>query len=430
MDIAFNKQLGLSKAGFLLLAILFCTYVRISLLIVYPLVVIAVLYICNWKLNRNILYVFAAVAVCWLFSFRNGIHLKYNIVSFYYYIPFLILVFASPHPNPNTSNYFRMFVNGLTIVAIVNNIPGIIQYFIQPNDDRFVGIYGSFTVSQNGLSILNAVLFFYYLSKYIIQKNAENFILIIFFLFCCIMGFYGAGQLALIAATMLTFLKVKTKNIIQLALVSILGLGMIVLLMHLISPSTLEYNITILKKFLDPTAPRAPRKLIVFRNYFNSYPSHILDFLFGSGPGTFNSRSAFMVGSPSYFNVEFIKSDAQPYYFKNYAYPLWNETNTGPYDGFMNQPFTSILSLLGEYGLIITTAVLLFAVKKFHYFNKVSSAIAKNANVEVESMMYKFCSIYLLLLIVIDNYIEYPEIIGLLLILIKMSQQQISKALK
>ena len=179
---------------------------------------------------------------------------------------------------------------------------------------------------------------------------------------------------------------------------------------------------------LDPTAANAPRKIIVFRNYFNAYTSDLADLLFGSGPGTFNSRSAFMVGSPSYFSVAFIKSAEQPPYFRDYAYTLWNPSNTGPYDGFMNQPFTSLLALLGEYGLLVTMTIGYVALKKFRYYVNAGRQVVRQAGLSVEYKMFRFCSIFVLLLIIIDNYIEYPEIIALLLIVVKICQQRLKGA--
>jgi len=415
------------QATFVLLAVLFCTYLRLSLLFVYPLIAVFIFYLCNWKLSRNALWIFALLLICWVFSFRNGLYLKYNLVSFYYYLPFLLLLFANPQPGKEHPNFFKLMMTALTGVVIINDIPGIIQYCIHPNDDSFVGIYGIFTVSQNGLSILNAILFFYYLAKFQSDKKYINLGLLVFFLICCVLGFYGAGQLVLIASIVLSFLKIKGKNLIQLALVSIVTLSVVVILMKLISPNTLDYNINIIRLFLDPSAPGAPRKLTAFQNYFTAYPSHIIDFLFGSGPGTFNSRSAFMVGSPTYFNVDFIKSDVQPFYFKNYAYPLWNYTNTGPYDGFMNQPFSSLLALLGEYGLIITSLILVVIGNRFVYYSRISNDLIRQSGTSVELKMYKFCSIYAALLVIIDNYIEYPEIIALLLIIAKLGRQQLNK---
>lgn len=428
MDLTTEKKLSGHQIGFLLLAILLGTYLRVSLLLIYPILVIIIFMAFHWKLDRNAIYLFLFVLFIWLLSFRNGFHLKYNIVSFYFFIPFLLLLFAVPPKTDHQRNYLKMLMDALTLVAIINNIFGIIQFIIKPGDDRFEGIYGSFTVSQNGLSLINAVLFFYHLTVYQFQKKSINLVLFIFFLICSVMGFYGAGMMVLILTLILTFFNIRLKNILKLIIITGATLAGVIMLMKLISPATFDYNVAIIKRFLHPSAANAPRKLIIFQNYFNAYTSNLIDFLFGSGPGTFNSRSAFMVGSPSYFNLGIIKSDAQPYFFREYAYTLWNPSNTGPYDGFMNQPFTTILSILGEYGLIFTILLFYTLSNRYKYFVRLGNKMAKAQGVSIEFRMYKFCSILALLLILIDNYLEYPEIIAMLLITIKFSQQELRKA--
>src|SRR5687767_14767750 len=353
-----ERRLFVNYAVAGLLAILFCTYFRISLLVIYPLLVIFVFYYFKWKLDRNAVYLLTFTLIFWLLSFRNGLYLKYNLISLYFYIPFIVLLFASPSKINSERNYLKILMYAVSIIVVINNFFGFYQYVLRPNDDSFEGLYGTFTVSQNGLSLVNSILFFFYLCMY--QKHKKNIFLVlsVFFMISSVMGFYGAGLMAFLGALVLTYFRTKLKNIFILFFSLVIVLVLIYILMKTISPLTLDYNINIIKKFLDPTAVNAPRKLIIFRNYFNAYPSNLPDLLFGSGPGTFNSRSAFMVGSPSYFTAEFIKSPAQPQYFRDYAYTLWNPSNTGPYDGFMNQPFTSILSLLGEYGLLITLGIL------------------------------------------------------------------------
>lgn len=439
MNSRWNEKFSAHKVLLLLLALLFCTYLRVSLLMIYPLLTIGMFFFFKWKLDRNIIFLFATGVLCWLFSFRNGIYLKYNLVSFYYFVPFLMLLLAVPQTSPtqpNTEenqyssqvNYFRTFMNCLTALAVINNIPGIIQYLIHPYDDSFVGIYGSFTVSQNGLSLINAILFFYHLNLFLCYRSKTSLGLSLFFLVGCVMGFYGAGQMVLIIALVLTYLKARKKSILQLILATGFTLAVVSLIMKSVSPATFDYNVAIINKFLNPNSADAPRKIVVFRNYVTGYTSNTLDFVFGSGPGTFNSRSAFMVGSPTYFNVDIIKSDDRPYYFSKYAYTLWNETNTGPYDGFMNQPFSSILALLGEYGLLFVIILSILLVSRFLKITRMASASSSHADVRIETRMYRFCSIFLLLLLIIDNYIEYPEIACLILIIINLGQQQIRKA--
>jgi len=414
-------RLQLRHLCFLILALVFTTYFRVSLLVIYPLLVLTVFIGLKWKLDRNAYYLLSLLLVCWLLSFRHGLFLKYNAVSLYFFIPFLLLILARPKPVARPG--MKLLMSALTIFAVINNLIGIAQFIAFPNDDSFSGMYGRFTVSQNGLSLVNAVLFFYYFNVYLARKRTLPLLSSGFFLFSMVMGFYGAGLMAVMLTLVLTYLKIRLKNILMVILITVVVMAAVAALMQMIAPATLEYNVEIIKRFLYATGSNVPRKLIVFKNYISAYPQNFFDFLFGSGPGTFNSRSAFMVGSPTYFHLDAIKSDAQPPYFSNYAYPLWNETNTGPYDGFMNQPFTSILSLLGEYGVLFTAALLYVAIGRFRNAVKAGRRYALEGKSAIDHAMFRYCSILAFVLILIDNYLEYPEIAAFLLIVAKLSEQ-------
>lgn len=425
MDRLLKIKLSFTNVILLALAILFSTVFRVSFLLVYPLIVIFLFYFFRWKVDLSILFFLLLVGLFWLLSFRNGFFIKYNLVSLYYFVPFFLLVFAKPVKN-DIKGHFDGFMKALAAVTILNDVFGIAQYIRNPGDDNFVGLYGQFTVSQNGLSLLNAVLFFYYLLLFFEKRRKKYAFLAGFFIVCSIMGFYGAGMIAFIASMVIYYMKFTLKKLIKfLFLMSVVILS-IYFVMKIISPKTLQYNINIIKKFWTASTTNAPRKLKVFYNYGDAYLKNPVDLFLGSGPGTFNSRSAFMVGSPTYFNmVQFIKSEEKPYYFFNYAYPLWNEQVITWYDGFMNQPFTSILALLGEYGLISTVFLFIFLIRNYRRVNRQSRNLGYRYNVSIPASIFKFTSIFTLSLIVIDNYIEYPEIIALLITISKLSEQSI-----
>jgi hypothetical protein len=416
-----------SDVFFFLLAFLLCTYARVSLLIVYPLLVAVCFIYFKWKIQQTGILVLLLMLAFWLFSFRNGIFLKFNLVSFYFYLTFVVLLFASPGNQFTKEEYLRGWITALTCVALINNVFGIIQYIRNPGDDSFVGIYGRFTVSQNGLSLVNGILAFLHFLFFQQSKRKVSLVLAIFFLICSVMGFYGAGIIALLASVVLFYLRITLRNILRLIIVAGLSLLLVYYLMKFISPDTLEYNIAILKRFASPSVERMPRKLIIFKNYGEAYFNNWKDFVFGSGPGTFNSRSAFMVGSPTYFNLNIIKSDVQPHHFSNYAYTLWNASNTGPYDGFMNQPFSSFLALLGEYGLLITLIIFWSMYRMLKKVGPVQIRYSSAGWKNLAAPAIRFLLILTFFLILIDNYIEYPEIIFLILFTIKLAYMDLAK---
>ncbi len=402
------------------------TVLRVSLLAISPLLILLLLSELQFTIRRYIINLLFIIGISYLISFFNGIYFKYNLLSFYYIIPFLFFLFSKPRYNVIHLNLFSYAIYFLTIITLASNLVGLIQYINYPNDDSFAGFYGRFTVTQNGLSIINAILFYFYLKKYFSTDKPYNLVLSLIFGLSFIMGFYGGGVIVVIATLFVQSLEMKPARLLKtIALAAIVGL-LVGGAIYMIRPQTLKYNLNILNRFSGKANGPVPRKLLSYKNYILSYKENIRDFLFGSGPGTFNSRSAFVVGSPDYFKVAgSFKSTDQPYYFKNYAYTLWNASNTGRWnDGFMNQPFSSLLAFLGEYGLIFTIFFFIYYVKQHR---TVMSYDIYDENKRLIKDTYKFISVLLVFLLIIDNYAEYPEIYILLILLMKLAEKEIGK---
>lgn len=423
----FKRKISLNSIFLITVALIFSTVLRVSLLFIYPLLALAFIWLFNFRVSKNGISLILLVIIAWLFSFRNGIYLKFNLVSFYYYLTFLLLLFARPTVRSFSFDPLYILRISLSIFVFINNCFGLIQYIRLPDDDSFVGIYGKFTVTQNGLVLLNTVLFFWYLQLYFQTRRKFDLFASFFFLVCMVLGFYGAGLIVLFGAILLFYVKLNVSSVLKVSVIAIVFGVIVYFLMDLISPRTLEYNFNIIKKFWNASPETAPRKLIIFYRYITGYPRHILDFLFGSGPGTFNSRSAFMVGSPSYFNVNFVKSDLKPEYFNTLAYPLWNPSVVTRFDGFMSQPFSSLLAFLGEYGAVVVGLFFLEAHAQFRRVVRFAQMGPGN-RISLEGKLFRFFSFLLLLLCVVDNYIEYPEVVGLILVIIKLIERKIYEA--
>ncbi len=400
---------------------------RISLVVFYPFVALFIAVYYRFRLTASLIILIILAGLSWFLSLFEGFFLKYNVLSFFYMLPFLLLLFSDPAAKQNKQPaHLTLFIRCLTLIALINDVIGVAQIFYNPNsDDSFIGIYSEYSVSINGLMILNAVLFFYYFLCYRDKNTIVSLLLSVFFLGCAILGFYGAGLVVCTAAFILAFYRFQLTAIIKSFAIGLVSLATVSLVMMIVKPITFEYNVANLKKIISFDIKNGPRKLTSFYNYGISYPRDVKDFLFGSGPGTFNSRSAFMVGSPSYFQLfNFIKDEDKPYYFENYAYSLWNEKNTSKQlflDGFRNQPFSSILAFMGEYGLIFTVC---FFLLYYRYYRRVANVYYSSPNTSgsaVDFTFFKFLIILLPLLLLIDNYLEYPEIMLLLLLSIKLS---------
>jgi len=345
-------------------------------------------------------------------------------------IPFLLLLFAVPTKKSLAEhNVLNKFVDLLAVLAVINDLVGTWQYIDHPTDDSFIGIYSRYSLSLYGLMALNIVLFGWYFSLFLQYRKKTNLVISLGFLLAAVMGFYGAGLAAFVCAFVVSFFRFRLIAAIRVLLISVVTVFILYYLTRWLRPEALNYYEVSAGRLMEFNKKTSPRKILSFYNYATAYPSDAKDFLFGSGPGTFNSRSAFMAGSPYYFTkFSFLKSAEQPFYFKNYIFPLWNNTNTSQLllqDGFRNQPFSSLLAFLGEYGLIF---FLLFGFAVFQYFKRVNNTGGKfNPSLCGLHWIFRFLLIFLFSLLFIDNYLEYPEVILLITVLMKLVHIEIAK---
>lgn len=413
-----------------MLCIIAGTFLRVSLLVIYPVLVFVVIYLFRFRFSASLIIMLGLAVLSLLASFYPHLFLRYKLMSLYYVIPFLILLFAEPVRTGERYSLLKLFMTCLAGVAAFNNVIGVFQVIANPMyDDSFQGIYSEYSLSLNGLMLINAILFFYYFVNFLETRRFFYFVLLTFFAISATLGFYGAGLVICTIAFILTFLHISPASLIKTTSIGIVAVAMVYLLLRLLNPVVLEYNLANIRKLTSLDVQYGPRKLISFYNYGISYPKNAKDFLLGSGPGTYVSRSAFIVGSPDYAaSLQFVKDDDQPYYFKNYAYTLWNKENTSRalyLDGFRNQPFSSVLALLGEYGFLFFSV---FCILYGGYIQKVRRLFKQHGttgDLLPTYRFFKFLVLLLPLLLLIDNFLEYPEVMLILLPAIKFAHADI-----
>jgi hypothetical protein len=164
-------------------------------------------------------------------------------------------------------------------------------------------------------------------------------------------------------------------------------------------------------------------------------------FLTGSGPGTFNSRASFLLNG-DYAKSKFLENILgvhTPKYAVIGVYPLWN-TELAQASTFMhgtrNQPFSSIIALLAEYGFVFVFLLALFVFKKQ---TRLVRNITSFLNHETDDLqgarlltmlkLLKFSSLFLAILLFTDNYFEYPEIIFLFVMIYKLIELEYKTSL-
>lgn len=202
---------------------------------------------------------------------------------------------------------------------------------------------------------------------------------------------------------------------------------------YVIAPKTLLYTIENVKKFQKAADDiekndisnnkRIPRKILIYYYYYKNYMLDNTRLLFGTGPGTFNSRISFLLngdyspGNP----FEKVFGVQKPYYAAKYAHPLWKKQmvqNVKKYhDGTRNQPFSSVIALLSEYGAIFFVTLLVFSYSKVRKIILQLDRLAFNGNKEADALK-KFLSVTIIFIglnLFVDNLLEFTEMMFFIL---------------
>lgn len=344
----------------------------------------------------------------------------------------LVLIFLNP-----TKRIFSVqdWFSISTKVLFVVNISAFIDFFyvmifkIRALDDGFLGLYGASGLNMHTLSIINFIYAIYYFNK-------KRYWLFTFFIFSGFMCFYGLGLVVFIIAFGSTLLMTLNKRYLVYILISPFLIITILILTSVLNPSVFKYmsnNILDsysaietmsykdeMERVSNYKSVKTPRKLLAFVGAHYRIKSNPEILIYGTSPGTYNSRTSFLLnGEYSKSSiVEYINS--QPEYAKRDIYSLWNKNINYQYnDGTRNQPFSSVLSFVMEYGLIISLLVVVLFKFKYKRIRHL------NGNLK---LFVRFFFLFLFLNLLSENYLEYPELMVLVIILTKtMEMNEISK---
>lgn len=343
-------------------------------------------------------------------AYSNPINLVFSLLLLF---PFVYLLnfsesLISNLEKINLSKFLDLFI----YLLILNGSIGLVQYGIYRHDDAAIGFYGRSSLQVHGLAIIYFMAALYMISRPVKTANVIKSGLLLLFMLSC---FYGAGLVAAVFALALSSL-LFSKNKLKMLSISVLGLSLIGIAGWLISPNTMIYNYIVLNKFFEGISSIVftgtadtlgmPRKLVVWLAYFQAITDSTHSFITGFGAGAFNSRAAFLLNG-DYASVSFLPISISNIH-SVYVMPLWSSDilSQAYSDGTMNQPFSSILAVLAEYGALGLIFIFL-GIRRFQ-------RAINNCN-EQRTQKTRYLNsvlvIFFMTLCLFDNILEYPEIV-------------------
>ena len=347
----------IKKQSVLLLffSILFFTPMRAIVIFICPFLVMKIANIFHLRHGSYWTMLWVCAVISALFAFvAQGNSLSNIILSLWIVMPMVFLTVAD-NKTVRCNITLAAFLSISTKVLLVMDLLGAFSYFIlygTKSEDAFGVPYGFYFLRVHGLALLNALYFFYYMSLIVVGKNKDRrtILLTIVFFLSFMLCFFGLGTILLL----LTFAVVAILIFpIKKILVALVFCFIALLAIDKINPHFIDYTIGNIQMEDDDFSNR--RKIQCFINYGEYFNENLPASIFGTGPGGFNSRVAFFLNNDA--NNIFVNTigHSMPEFHKEYVYPLKNYIVTSfdeGTDGTRNQPFSSLISIFSEYGLL------------------------------------------------------------------------------
>ena len=415
-----------------ILAILMFTFLRKGLILIYPilLILITVVFRTVYKQLSQLSILLALIGSIYSLFFNGGYISNVIMSLLIFYLPIIILLSPATKHLISLDKFMKittkvlMFVN---ISAFMNFIINLYTHSVMV-DDGFVGLYGQSGLIMHTLSLINFIYCVYFFYEKKIKKST-------FFFLSGFLCFYGLGLVIFTIVIIILLLTKVSFEKIKYILISVLLFGLITAISNKINPKIFSYmkeNITLtaegfsnysyekqMKIARENKRTKVPRKITAFTGGLKRM-TELEIFIFGTGSGSYNSRTSFLLNGEYSKLISSSKNKAnRPAYAEIDIYPLWNRNITYQYnDGTRNQPFSSALALIVEYGFLQFLLISLLFYK----------LIVRLKNNSENPVFFKFLIIFLIINLFTENYIEYPEFFILVILLVKIIETDIEIA--
>lgn len=396
------------------------TFLRKGLLILLPVLLVLIIQI--FKVRTSI-YILLSFLFVFLSIVINAVFFDFHVVNtimslLLLFLPTVLLVskpvvhYFSIEEWMKYSSHILVLVN---LTALVNFLyVWMTGYGLL--DDGFNGLYGRSGLSMHTFSLVNFIYCIYYFNRSNITKG-------ILFFCCGFLCFYSLGLMFFLASIFLVLIGDLNKKHLKY----LLGIGIatvaIVYSIDRSNPHTFSYVKENIQRSIDVyynkkpyksemedvrnfKSVKTPRKMLAFEGALNVI-SDPVKLLFGISPGTYNSRTSFLLNGEYSSSKLFANAQVRPKYAERDIYPLWNKKITFQYnDGTRNEPFSSFIAVIVEYGILQGLILIIMFRKRYKTL--------KDKNPKIKFFL-RFLYYFTLFNMVSENYLEYPEFMLLLI---------------
>ncbi|MCR5077907.1 MAG: hypothetical protein K6A82_07725 [Prevotella sp.] len=351
---------------YLLTGLLFLTPVRAALILLLPVLLFVTDRYIPLSYDKFVARAFFSVfIVSGIYNMIAGnTGTPYYLLSFWLVAPTVLLMFAHPKrhiPQISLDDFMGKTVWVLYAVDLI----GLYYRFNGGGQDEFGAGYGHHYEYVHGLAMINLLYALYFLTNFLRKKKTwGSFLQLATTITAFVLCSYGLGYIILFVSLIVWLLVRRRFKYVFLIAMLVAGGA------FLLSLDSFEYereNIYDARNNQDDA-----RKMIMFQETWHVASESLSIPLIGTGPGSYNSRALMLVISKNSPLYGLFAGQYPPYYYK-YIYPLWNDrfvSQESYTDGTRNQPFSSAVALIVEYGLVIFMVIACFWIRQIIKYNR------------------------------------------------------------
>ena len=356
---------------------------------------------------------------------KNILHLflLFIISSFLYYIKDASIYGFLMYAVSGLYFFFFLFTYSNTRYLVIENLIKYFNYFVfcqvllifikafSYNFHKGDWARGT-TSNAHIVGIMIGVVIIQFLFDYLYKEKKKSSLFIIIFL-TLILWLTDANQFEIsLLLSLLFVLFLKSNYSLKSKIITTSSILMIIVILSYFQNNFKSYFENLEKI----------QKIRGYNTLFDLYEEEPLTIIFGTSIGTYSSRAAVALSSNNYLAkpqgnrlpIQYTSLYIKKYFANLYSQEYYNNLVKAGVTGTFYVPFSTILSIIAEYGIIgiILLIKIIFVIKKeMVYLKKIDL-----------SLYYQIItlSITYLMLFLYDNWLEYPNIVfPYLLILMK-----------
>jgi len=310
-------------------------------------------------------------------------------------------------------NEIMYFIRVNLVLGVLEALVGTAQFFIGPSfaDTAAAGDYVLGTLGNNSHLFAMKMLFLSILAGFAYAKTKSKWYLLALFIMlqAWLLG-SALHTLLVIGFAAGMYVLLRSKNVwstLRTIVISFSFMSIIIASLYLVQENNMRYfeNKLSLENTAAPVALLFGKVALYKRTMLDIPVKESIDVvLFGFGPGSYSSRSSWML-SGHYLGNQSIVPVAPSHAWQAYMSDLWDTELLKRYkwmQGVANQPFSTWMTVLGEFGWLGLIVFVFFTLKAISIFKQYGKT-------DIMARCALFVWLFVLASFFFDNWDEYPR---------------------